>query len=46
MFITISFFLDEEIIKKLRKKQGKLIIKSRKPVSLSAIVNQCLKKCI
>ena len=40
--ITLS--LDEEIVKKIRKKQAKLLRKSRKSVSLSSIVNQHLKE--
>ncbi|MCH7647324.1 MAG: hypothetical protein IIA83_01785 [Thaumarchaeota archaeon] len=40
--ITLS--LDEEIVKKIRKKQAKLLRKSRKSVSFSAIVNQYLKE--
>ena len=44
--LRITVNLDEEIVKKIRKKQAKLLLKSGRPVSFSAIVNQCLKKYI
>ena len=44
MSIRITVVLDEEVLKKARKKQSKLIIKSNKSISFSSIVNQCLKE--
>ena len=46
MSIRVTVILDEEVVKKLRKIQAKLLLKSRKPVSFSSVVNECLKKCI
>jgi len=42
--LTIS--LDEEIVKKARHKQARSIRRSKKHVSFSSIVNQCLKECL
>ncbi|KAG2471654.1 MAG: hypothetical protein NPMRTHETA2_2850002 [Nitrosopumilales archaeon] len=46
MFVRVTVILDEEVMKKLRKRQAKLLLKSRKHVSFSSVVNECLKKCI
>ena len=46
MSVRVTLNLDEEVVKKIRKKQAKLLLKSRKFVSLSAIVNQYLKECL
>ena len=46
MPIRITLSLDEEVVKKTREKQAKLLLKSIKHVSFSAVVNQCLKECV
>ena len=40
----ITIIIEDEIDKKLRLKQGKLIQDSMSPVSYSKVVNQVLKK--
>jgi len=42
----ITIILDDEIVKKARNKQAKALLKSKKSVSFSKIVNQCLKECL
>ncbi len=42
----LTIVLDEEIVKKARHKQAKSLRKSKKYVSFSSIVNQCLKECL
>jgi len=42
----ISVMFDDDIIKKLREKQAKLIKKSKKSVSFSSVVNEALRKGI
>jgi len=46
MLHRVTITLDEEIIKKARHKQAKSLRKSKKHVSFSSIVNQCLKECL
>ena len=40
----ISVMLDEDIVKKIRLKQSKLIIKYEKNVSFSRVLNDILKE--
>jgi len=40
----VTIVLDDDIIKKLREKQAKLIKKSSEHVSFSRIVNETLRK--
>ena len=42
----ITIILDDEIVKKVRKKQAKALLKLEKSVSFSKIVSQCLKECL
>jgi len=42
----ITIVLDDNIIKKLREKQAKLIKESTKSVSFSSVVNETLRKGI
>jgi len=46
MYQRVSITLDEDIARKLRKKQAKAILKLKKSVSFSEIVNQCLEYCL
>ena len=40
----LTIMLDDDLIKKLRVKQAKLIIESTKSVSFSRVVNELLRK--
>jgi len=42
----ITIVLDDEIIKKLRKRQAKLIQETSKNVSFSYVINEYLKKSL
>ena len=42
----VSIMLDEDIVKRLRKKQGDAIGKLKKSVTFSGIINQCLEYCL
>ena len=42
----ITIVLDDDLLKKLREKQAKLIKESIKSVSFSSVVNQTLRKNI
>jgi len=42
----ITIMLDDILLKKLRKKQAKLIKESAKSVSFSRVLNDTLRKCI
>ncbi len=42
----ITIVLDDELVKKLREKQSKLIKESAKSVSFSSVINQTLRKSI
>ena len=42
----ITIVLDDEVFKKLREKQAKLIKESNDSVSFSSVVNQVAKKSI
>jgi len=46
MLQRVSIMIDENIARKVRNKQGKLIQKSRKSVSFSGVINQCLEECL
>jgi len=46
MLQRVSIMIDENIARKVRNKQGKLIQKSRKSVSFSGVINQCLAECL
>ena len=46
MNLRVSIMLDEDIARRLRKKQAGAIQKLNKYVSLSGIINQCLKYCL
>jgi len=38
--------IDENIARKVRNKQAKLIQKSRKSVTFSGVINKCLVECL
>ena len=42
----ITVVLDEDLLKKLRKKQAKLIKESTDSVSFSKVINQALRKSV
>ena len=42
----ITIVLDEDILKKLREKQAKLLTKSLKSISFSSVINETLRKGI
>ncbi len=42
----ITIVLDDDLLKKLREKQAKLLLKSEKSVSFSRVVNETLRKGI
>ncbi len=42
----ITIVLDDDLFKKLREKQSKLIKESAKSVSFSSVINQTLRKSI
>ncbi len=42
----VTVVLDDNIIKKLREKQAKLIKESTKSVSFSSVINQILRRTI
>ena len=44
MSIRITIMLDEDLLKKLRMKQAKMITKSDNSISLSRVINHYLKK--
>jgi len=44
MLRRITIMLEDNLVKKIRNKQAKEIIKSKKSVSFSQIVNNALKK--
>ena len=46
MLRRITIMLDDDLLKKLRKKQAKEISKSQQSVSLSKIINETLPKQI
>ncbi len=46
MLRRITIMLEDDLVKKIRNKQAKEIIKSKKSVSFSQIVNITLKKCL
>jgi len=44
MLLRITIVLDDDLLKKLRKRQAKEIIKSHQSVSLSKVINDLLRK--
>ena len=42
----VTIVLDDNLLKKLRKKHAKLIRESEKSVSFSSVINQTLRKSI
>ncbi len=42
----VSIMLDDDIVKRLRKKQGDAIGKLKKSVTFSGVINQCLEYCL
>jgi len=42
----VTIMLDENIARRVRKKQAEAIRKLKKSVSLSGIINQCLEYCL
>jgi len=38
--------LDDDIVRRLRKKQGEAIGKLKKSATFSGIINQCLEYCL
>jgi len=43
MAVRISIMLDEELLKKLRIKQAKMVITQNESISLSRVINDCLR---
>ncbi len=41
-----TIMLDEDIARRVRKKQAKAILKLNKSVPFSEIINQCLEYCL
>ena len=46
MKLRFTIMLDEDITRRLRKKQAKAIRKLNKSVPFSEIINQCLQYCL
>ena len=46
MGTRITIILDDDLLKKLREKQGKLIKVSTKSVSFSRVLNEILRKSL
>ncbi len=46
MLRRITIMLEDDLVKKIRNKQAKEIMKSKKSVSFSQIVSNTLKKCL
>jgi len=44
MYKRITIVIDDDLVKKLREKQAKLIKESTKSVSFSRVVNETLRK--
>ncbi len=44
MAIRISIMLDEDLQKKLRELQGKMISRSQKSISFSHVVNEIIRR--
>ncbi|KFM18821.1 hypothetical protein AAA799P11_00942 [Marine Group I thaumarchaeote SCGC AAA799-P11] len=42
----VTIMLDDNLVKKLREKQAKLIKETAKPVSFSLVVNETLRKSL
>ena len=42
----ITIILDEETLKKLRKKQAKLLMKTSQTVTLTKVIKDCLNECL
>ena len=42
----ITIMIEKELEKKLRNRQAELLKKSSKSVSLSKVINDCLKSCL
>jgi len=46
MSVRVTILLDDDLAKSLRRKQGKLLMRSKKNISFSAILNQTLRKSL
>ena len=46
MAIRITIMLDDDIAKKLRLKQAKLLMHSKKSISFSAVLNQIIRESL
>jgi len=46
MPLRVSIMIDENIARKVRNQQAKLIRKSKKSVTFSGNINQCLAECL
>jgi len=42
--ITVN--IDNDLVKLLRQKQAKLLMRNKKPISFSAVLNQTLRKSL
>ena len=42
----ITIILDDEILKKLRKRQAKLLMKSNRTVTLTKVIKECLNEAL
>jgi len=42
----ITIILDNETMKKLRKRQAKLLLKTSETVTLTKVIKECLNECL
>ena len=42
----ITIILDDEILKKLRRRQAKLLMKSNRTVTLTKVIKECLNEAL
>ena len=42
----ITIILDDETLKKLRKRQAKLLMKTSQTVTLTKVIKECLSECL
>ena len=42
----ITIILDNETMKKLRKRQAKLLMKTSQTVTLTKVIKECLNECL
>ena len=42
----ITIILDDDTLKKLRKRQAKLLMKTSQTVTLTKVIKECLNECL